>query len=334
MIISKERVSTPTAGIFFRQIAAMVGAGVPIKDALSSVAQDHSDLAALAQRYSYGASAKDGKTDFFHRIFTYLEKKAEPDQNIAAALYSIADEIEKFREFKIAMHQILFVPIMTLIVTGLLLSAIFIFVIPVWQEMFESMYSQLPPLTQMVILCSNFIIDYGIYIAVLLIGGAVFLVIKWESLGDVFSVLPMIRRLFKYQSVVRFTRYLSILLYTETPIEEAAAVAAGEVRTRSHSKTLQQAMQKMTGTDQLSSSLEESGFISNVVGRIINTGERSGTLAETLSSVSVLYEKEADIALARTVFWSDIVIKFIVGIVVGIIVISMYLPIFSMAGVI
>lgn len=332
MIISRRELSVPTAAIFFRQLAAMVAAGVPIRKALYSVAEDNSDVSRLAQSYLDNAITERGNTDFFKRVFNYVEKKSEPDKNIAKALYSIADEIDKYREFKVAMSQILFIPIMTLILSVLVLSVLLVFVVPVWQELFESYSSRLPGPTLLVITISKFIVEFWYIIAGFIFVFVGVLVIKWESLAAVFSLLPIARRLFVYQSVVRFTRYLSVLLHIEVPLKEAATLAADEVRNRTHGKVLKDAVRNMDVTTQLSSPLKLTGYISTVVGQIIDTGEKSGTLTQTLNEVSVLYEKEADIALAKTVYWSDILIKFVVGAIVGTIVISMYLPIFKLAG--
>lgn len=332
MIINKRRLSVPTAAVFFRQVAAMVAAGVPIKEAFTSAAQDKPDVFGLAQSYLGDGVPEKGKIDFFKRVFDYLDKNNGPNKNIAASLYSVADEIDKYRDFKVAMGQLLFVPIMTLMIAGVVLAVLFVFVIPVWQDFFANMPGSLPTATQLLVHINDFVWEYGyifVMVIILIVG---LLIVKWKSLITVLSVFPMARRLFVCQSMVRFTRYLSVLLHIEMPLKEAAVLAAEEVRHRSHANALKQAVQNMTGSDQLNVSLQKLGFITSVVGRILDTGEKSGTLAETLNSVSVLYEKEADIALSKTVYWSDIIVKFVVGAIVGLTVISMYLPIFRMAN--
>lgn len=332
MILNRRQLVIPTAAIFFRQLAAMVGAGVPIREALTSVAEDNTDLSFLADHYLGDNITENERTDFFERVFEYLEKCRQPDKQISTSLYLVADEIDKYRDYKVAMAQLLFVPVMTLVFSLLLLSVLLIFVIPVWQDMFDTMPGQLPGPTQMVLTASHFFTQYAFYIAMIIILIAGLMVIKWDSLTGVFSKLPMARQLLVCQSVVRFSRYLSILLTIGMPLKEASGLAAEEVRNSAHARKLMQAVKNMTGSTRLSTCLKQTGFISGAVQRIIDAGQGSGTLAETLREVSVLYEKEADIALARTVYWSDILIKFIVGIFVGMIVLSMYMPIFKMAS--
>jgi len=219
-------------------------------------------------------------------------------------------------------------------------TILLVYVIPVFAELFAGFGQALPAPTQFVITLSNFTVRFFPLIATVFVG-MIFLIVwlyRTEqgrlAIDGLLLRLPIFGDLFRKSAVARFTRTLGTLVSSGVPILDALAITARTAGNRVVEKAVLATRLSISEGKTIAEPLTASGVFPPMVCQMIAVGETTGALDAMLSKIADFYEEEVDNAIANlTALMEPIVIVFL-GVVIGGLVISMYLPIFQIGAVI
>jgi type IV pilus assembly protein PilC len=212
------------------------------------------------------------------------------------------------------------------------------YVMPTFMEIFKDSGTQLPLATQRLISVVLFLQEYLFYL-LLGLGGVVIVIYqghktawgrKW--LDSIILRVPGIGQVVQRHYMITMTRTLSTTLAGGIPLVPALGMVSEALPNRVWSRKVLEVSGRVQEGVSLAHSLERSGMLPNMSLEMIDVGENSGSLVEMLGEVADFHEDELDLYLGRLTTWVEPIMLLLMGIIVAVIVISMYLPIFHLAG--
>ncbi|MBI3797796.1 MAG: type II secretion system F family protein, partial [Deltaproteobacteria bacterium] len=275
----------------------------------------------------------------FDELYINMVAAGEAGGILDTILTRLAQYIEKAVKLKSKIKGAMIYPASIVTVAIGVTAILLVYVIPVFADMFASFGKELPLPTQIAINISNFTIDYAVYIiaAILsLVFGLRFSsrTVKGRlALDGMLLKLPIFGDLFRKSAVARFTRTLSTLLASGVPVLDALLITGRTAGNKVVEQAVLDARQSISEGKTLSTPLEESQIFPSMVCQMINVGETIGALDTMLLKIADFYDEEVDNAVTNlTALMEPLVIVFL-GVVIGGLVVSMYLPIFKLGSV-
>nr|WP_320012111.1 type II secretion system F family protein [uncultured Desulfobulbus sp.] len=333
--------------IFTRQLSTMIDAGLPLVQCLQILGKQQSNvtfkkvLLAIQNDVETGTTLADSMRKH-PKIFDNLYSNMIEAGELGGILDTILSRLAAFKEKSMALQKkikgAMTYPVICLAISILILIVILVFVIPVFVEMFASMDSALPAVTQLVVDMSDFVKGNIIYM--LIAGIALFYGVKkiYSTEGGRLKIdaillkAPVVGQLTRKVAVSKFTRTLSTMLQSGVPILDALQVVA---RT-SGNKIIERAVFRVSDSiaegRPIAEPLEESGVFPNMVVQMINVGESVGALDTMLEKIADFYDDEVDQAVENLTAMIEPFMMVFLGGMIGGLVVAMYLPIFQMAG--
>lgn len=335
--------------VFSRQFATMINAGVPILQSLQILSEQTENPKLRRRLYSIRADIEGGSSlfdalkkypDIFDSLYTNMVNAGEAGGILDQVLLRLADYIEKAAKLKAKIKGAMIYPGVVVTVAIAVIAVILIFVIPTFKTMFESMGGSLPAPTAFVINLSNFVINNFLY----LLGGAVAAFIgfklfyRWEK-GQILVdrwvlFLPVFGPLLRKAAVAKFSRTLSTMVSSGVPILNALDIVSKTSGNKTVELGVLDARRAIAEGQTLAEPLEETGVFPPMVIHMISIGEATGALDTMLGKIADFYDDEVDVAVESITSLIEPVMIVFLGVVVGGLVISMYLPIFSIADVV
>jgi len=345
----RSRVPLSEVVIFARQLATMIDAGIPILQALEIASEqtDHKQfkkiLRDVAKRVASGSSiyrAMSHHQHVFSEFFVHIVKAGEESGNLDEILDRVAIYLEKteklIRKVKSAMVYPAVVMLMALGITALML----IKVIPVFVDMYAGFDVELPKPTQMLIGTSDFL-RANILMVSMAVGGLIFLFKVFAGTkGGRFFVdavklqLPVFGPLLRKVAVSKFTRTLGTLLRSGVPILRAMDIVAKTSGNNVLEKAIGSCGKSIREGRKISEPLKEVKVFPPMVVRMIAVGEASGEMEKMLAKISDFYDDQVDAAVAGLTSMIEPLVIAFMGIVIGGIVVSMFMPMFQMVNVV
>ena len=331
--------------VFFRQFSVMIDAGLPLVQCLEILAANQENLFFQKCLTGVRTTVEGGSTlsnamrqypKIFDDLTTNMIEAGEAGGILDTILQRLATYVEKNVKLKSAVKSALIYPVSVISIAGLVVGALLKFVVPIFANMFASMSVDLPLPTKIVIGLSNFVKDWWWVVLALLV--IMFLGIKTVrkdpkgryALDKFMLGLPVIGPVLRKIAVARFTRTLGTLITSGVPILEGLAITA---RT-SGNAVLEVALMKVRKAVEegrtIVDPLKESGVFPNMVTQMIGVGEATGAMDAMLQKIADFYEDEVDAATKNMLTLLEPVMIGFLGVVVGGIVISLYMPLFSM----
>ncbi len=339
-----QRVGPKTLAVFSRQFAVLLDAGLPLLQSLEilSVEGQHPGLRKVLLQMRAEVEAGSGLAEAmkrrrraFNDLYVNLVAAGEASGALHTVMDRLATHIEKVAKLRNQVRSALTYPVAILTVAAAVVFLILWKVIPVFQHLFDDMGGNLPILTRIVVGISQFI---GAYVLVLLaLAGAAAFATK-RLLGTrrgrtaadrLLLRLPVAGKLMLRIVAGRTCRTLSILLSSGIPILSAlsiAADAAGNVVVADALRTVRLEVEQGRPINQ---SLRRTGIFPAMLCQIVYVGEQTGTLSPMLTRIADFYEEEVDNDVDSMMKLLEPALISILGVVIGIIVISMYLPMYS-----
>jgi type IV pilus assembly protein PilC len=341
------KVKVKEIAIFFRQFSVMIDAGLPLVQCLEILAANQENqafqktLTGVRTTVEGGATlanAMRGYPKVFDDLTTNMIEAGETGGILDIILQRLATYVEKAVRLKSAVKSALIYPVAVVGIAGLIVAALLKWVVPIFANLFAGLGVALPLPTRIVIGLSAFI---GTFWWVLIAAGVgvVFGLkqIRKHPRGryyfdKVLLHLPVIGSLLRKIAVGRFTRTLGTLITSGVPILEGLAITA---RT-SGNAVLEEALMKVRKAIEegrtIVDPLRECGVFPNMVTQMIGVGEATGAMDSMLQKIADFYEEEVDSATKDMLAMLEPVIIAILGLSVGGIVISLYMPLFAMIG--
>jgi type IV pilus assembly protein PilC len=336
--------------IFSRQVATMLGAGIPLIQSLELIAKGcekpslQNLINGLKSTIEGGvpvAEALQQYPDYFNDLYCNLIAAGEKSGTLDLMFNRIAAYKEKFESIKAKVKKALFYPTAVIIVAFVISSGLLIFVVPQFAELFKSFGADLPMPTRIVMAMSNFMKTYW-WLVFGAIGGAIFAfktALKKSAnfahkMDKVKLKFPIIGDILRKSAIARFARTLSTTFSAGLPLMEALQTVAGATGNWLYFNATEKIRDKVSTGQTLKSAMQESGLFPVMVVQMVGIGEESGTLENMLAKVAGIYEEQVDNAVDSLSSLLEPFIMAILGVMVGGLVIAMYLPIFKLGSIV
>ncbi len=339
------KVKTKEIAIFFRQFSVMIDAGLPLVQCLEILAANQENpafqkcLTGVRSSVESGATLANAMRGFpkvFDDLSTNMIEAGETGGILDTILQRLAQYVEKAVKLRAAVKSALIYPVSVISIAVLIVAALLKWVVPIFANLFAGLGVALPLPTRIVMGLSAFVGHFWW----VFIGGGVGLVFGLKqvnkhpkgkyALDSMLLKAPVIGNLLRKIAVARFTRTLGTLITSGVPILEGLSITA---RT-SGNAVLEQALMKVRKAIEegrtIVDPLKECGVFPNMVSQMIGVGEATGAMDAMLQKIADFYEDEVDAATKDMLAMLEPVIIGILGVCVGGIVISLYMPLFSM----
>jgi type IV pilus assembly protein PilC len=339
------KVKTKDIAVFFRQFSVMIDAGLPLVQCLEILAANQENpsfqktLNGVRQTVEGGATLANAMRQYptvFDDLTTNMIEAGETGGILDIILQRLAIYVEKAVKLRAAVKSALIYPVSVVSLAGLIVGALLKWVVPIFSNLFIGLGVDLPLPTRIVMGLSDFVQHFWWFFFVGLFG-LYFGVkqIRKDPKGRYYFDkmllhLPVLGLLLRKIAVARFTRTLGTLITSGVPILEGLSITA---RT-SGNAVLEEALMKVRKAIEegrtIVDPLRESGVFPNMVTQMIGVGEATGAMDAMLQKIADFYEDEVDSATKDLMAMLEPAIIGMLGVAVGGIVISLYMPLFSM----
>ena len=345
---SRKKPSPEDIAIFFRQLATMLTAGIPLVQSFEIVGAGHEKPSMQTLILDIKSQIESGLTLheafskhplYFDDLSVNLVEAGESAGALETLLDKIASYKEKTEAIKKKIKKALFYPTAVLFVAVIVTAILLIFVIPQFESLFKGFGADLPAFTQMVINLSRFVQTKGWLIALVAgAGGYTFFYMKArsrpmrEAIDRAMLKFPIIGPILVKAAIARFARTLATTFAAGVPLVDALNSVAGATGNIVYETAVMRMKDEVSTGQRLQRAMENTNLFPNMVNQMIAVGEESGSLDQMAGKVADFYELEVDSAVDSMSSLLEPLIMAILGVLVGGLVIAMYLPIFKLGA--
>jgi type IV pilus assembly protein PilC len=341
-------VDSKELAIFTRQFSVMIDAGLPLVQCLEILAGQQENKTFQKILNGTRASVEGGTTlsaamkqydKVFDALYYNMVEAGETGGILDTILQRLSSYIEKNVKLKRAVKSAMIYPIAVLGIAGGVIILLLWKVVPIFITLFNGLGVDLPLPTRIVIMMSNFIGSiYGLLILVFFVG-IIFALKFWYgtpqgryAIDTILLKLPLIGILLRKIAVARFTRTLGTLISSGVPILEGLDITARTSGNAVVERAITATRKAVEAGRSLVDPLKETDVFPGMVTQMIGVGEQTGAMDAMLQKIADFYEDEVDAAVKDLLTALEPIMIVFLGIVVGGVVISMYLPLFSLIG--
>jgi type IV pilus assembly protein PilC len=334
--------------VFTRQFSVMIDAGLPLVQCLEILAGQQENKVFQKVLTGTRGAVEGGSTlsaamrqydKVFDPLYVNLVEAGETGGILDTILQRLSSYIEKNVKLKRAVRSALVYPVAVLLVAGGVIVLLLWKVVPIFATLFAGLGVNLPLPTRIVIALSNFVGSiFGFLILVFFVGTAIGLKVWYGTEGGRMVIdgtllkLPLIGILLRKIAVARFTRTLGTLISSGVPILEGLDITGRTAGNAVIEKALLSVRKGLEAGRNLADPLKDTNVFPGMVTQMIGVGEQTGAMDAMLQKIADFYEDEVDAAVKDLLSALEPMMIVFLGVVVGGIVISMYLPLFSLIG--
>jgi type IV pilus assembly protein PilC len=344
---AKGRVNPRELSIFTRQFSVMIDAGLPLVQCLDILADQQANkafteiLRGVRKTVEGGATLANALREYpkvFDDLFTNMVEAGEAGGILDGVLQRLSTHIEKAVKLRRAVKSALIYPSVVMFIAAGVITLLLWKVVPIFATLFAGLEVALPLPTRIVIGLSNAVASFALPTLIILAVGGYGLKLFYGTpqgrmLIDRFILkLPLIGNLMRKISVGMFTRTLGTLISSGVPMLEAMEITARTSGNAVVEKAVMQVRRAIEAGRTIVDPLRETGVFPNLVVQMIGVGEQTGSLDTMLQKIADFYEDEVDVAVGDLLTAMEPMMILFLGVVVGGVVISMYLPLFSLIG--
>ena len=341
-------VNAKELAIFTRQFSVMIDAGLPLVQCLEILASQQENktfqkvLTATRSQVEGGATlstAMRGSPKVFDPLYTNMVEAGETGGILDTILQRLSSYIEKNVKLQRAVKSALVYPVGVLTVAGGVITLLLWKVVPIFATLFAGLGVDLPLPTRIVIALSNFVGSIFGFLILIGMGAAIVGLKVWYGTpGGKYAIdatilkLPVMGILMRKIAVARFTRTLGTLISSGVPILEGLDITARTAGNAVVERALTKVRKSLEEGKSLTDPLKETAVFPGMVTQMIAVGEQTGAMDAMLQKIADFYEEEVDAAVKDLLTALEPIMIVFLGLVVGGVVISMYLPLFSLIG--
>ena len=343
----QPKVQSADVVVFSRQFATMIGAGLPLIQCLDILQSQQENktfkkiLKEIKENVEAGSTLAEALGKYpqtFDDLFVNMVAAGETGGILDTILDRLSAYMEKAMKLKKQVKSAMTYPVIVLIIAALVIGVILVFVIPVFEKMFADFGGALPAPTQIVVSLSRFAKGNILY----MIGAVVAFVFafrrfykteKGRVLVDNYMLkLPVFGMLLRKVAVAKFTRTLGTMVSSGVPVLDALDIVARTAGNKTVESAIFKVRWAISEGQTMAGPLAESGVFPSMVCQMVAVGESTGALDAMLSKIADYYDDEVDAAVDSLTSMIEPFMMVFLGVTIGGLVISMYLPIFKMAG--
>jgi len=332
--------------MFSQELVALLQAGMPLIEVLETLEEKEAQLPVkktLRKIISYLyeghnlSYALEHIPESFPSLFVATVRSSEKTSSLPEVLARYIVYQSQLEEIKKKVITSSIYPVMLAVVGSLVVLFLMVFVVPSFSHIFEEMGGEIPLMSKLLMRFGGFLNDHfkiflAVFVAVL--GGFSFAAMQPASklwlMRKVWDLPVIGERLHLYQ-LARFYRSLGMLLQSGMPILAALKLVSGLLQESLHEQ-LKQASMNIHEGGSISQAMEKYGLVTPLATRLLRVGERTGQMGEMMERIAAFYEEETVRWIERFVKLFEPLLMIFVGLLVGVIVVLMYFPIFELAG--
>jgi len=342
-----NRITTKDKVVFLRQMATLIGAGLPLAQSLHTVLEQTANKKMQQVVEEIIAKVEGGHTlsdsfgkhpDVFDKVVLALVAAGETSGTLDEALKRVAAQKEKDAAMMSKIRGAMVYPMIVLLVIVGVMIFMLIAVVPQVDKLYKDMHKTLPMLTQVMISVAGFLISYWWAVIIGLgIGGYFFRqYLKTEpgiKLKDTVKLnIPLFNGMFRKLYMARFTRTGQTLLSTGVAMLDMMRISSESVNNTIISKSIDRAAEKVKGGKALSVALKPEDYILPMVPQMIKIGEQSGKIDEMMGKTAQVYEDELDEEIKAISTAIEPVLMVVLAVFAGGMVGAILFPIYSLVG--
>jgi len=332
---------------FTRQLSTMISAGLPLTDALVILEKQTKNrhftrvLAEVVADVEGGMSLSQAMAKHsrvFDVIYIKLVEAGETGGVLDKVLDKLAESLEKEKEFKSKTRGAFIYPSIVIVVMIVVVSVMMIFVIPKLTSLYSEIGASLPLPTRILIALSNFMVSFW-WLLLLMIAGVIYglrVFVRTEQgaqfLSRLVLKLPIWGKIRKTLILSQFTRTLGLLIGTGIPIITALKVVADILADPSYKEGIDFAISRVERGSPLYQPLATNPAFPPIIGQMVRVGEETGKMDEVLIRLSIYFEGESENLVRNLTTALEPIILVILGVGVGILVLSIILPIYNLTS--
>ncbi|HEX8370091.1 MAG TPA: type II secretion system F family protein [Pyrinomonadaceae bacterium] len=348
---AKKRVKAKELSVFTRQFSVMIDAGLPLVQCIDILAQQQQNpffkdvLNQVRQHVEEGStlhSALEKHPKVFDSLYTSMVEAGETGGVLDLILQRLATLIEKVVKLKRSIVSASIYPAAVILVAIAAVAIIMVVVIPQFEQIFLGLLGPgeaLPLPTRIIMAISNFLAGWGgIATLVFLIGAAVGTSYYYKTpkgrhhIDALLLKLPIFGSILRKIAVARFSRILSTLLSSGVPILQSLEITAKTAGNVIVEDAIMKVRAGVERGENFVDPLKATEVFPHMVGQMVGVGEQTGALDAMLGKIADFYEDEVDSAIADLLALIEPALIAFLGVTIGSIVISMYLPLFTLIG--
>jgi type IV pilus assembly protein PilC len=347
----RKKVNSKELAVFTRQFSVMIDAGLPLVQCLDILAEQQQNayfkdvLRQVRQNVEEGATlfaALERHPKVFDSLYTHMVEAGETGGVLDLILQRLATLIEKVVKLKRSIVSASIYPAAVIVVAIAAIAVIMIVVIPQFQQIFIGLLGPgelLPLPTRIVMGISNFLAGWGgLALLVTIIGVSVGTSFYYKTprgrwqIDKILLKLPIFGSILRKVAVARFSRILSTLLSSGVPILQSLEITAKTAGNVIVEDAILKVRAGVERGENFVDPLKATDVFPHMVGQMVGVGEQTGALDAMLGKIADFYEEEVDTAIADLLALIEPVLIAFLGVTIGSIVISMYLPLFTLIG--
>ncbi len=341
-----KKVKPKTLQIFSRQFATMIEAGLNVVTALVILEEQTEDRKFAMIISEVRADVEGGlllsealarHPKIFSRLYISMVEAGEAAGILDIVLDRVAMQIEKETQIKRRVKGAMMYPIMVLAFATLVLCGMLMFLVPIFVDIFKQLGGDLPMLTQIVVGMSNILKSYW-YIIFPGVGGGIYALLRFKKTEKGGRMWDRIRvkapvgigKVVLKVGMARFSRTLSTLIGSGVDIIRALEITGATSGNSLIEDALIVVKERVHQGIPIAVPLSEIAIFPPMVSQMVRVGEETGELEKMLGKIADFYEDEVDSAIATLTSIIEPLMMILVGMMVGVIIISMYLPMFKL----
>jgi type IV pilus assembly protein PilC len=343
----KKRVSDKDIAMFTRQFAVMIDSGLPLVQCLRILAMQQEKasfqqiLLQVQRDVESGLSLSDSMAKHpkvFDSLYVNMVQAGEAGGILDTILKRLSAYMEKIVKLKSSIKSALIYPAVVISVALIAVFLLLWLVIPTFASLFEGLGAELPLLTRLVIGTSHFIARFA-FLIIILVAIIMYSIKKWYDtpagrrfIDQLLLKIPIIGVLLQKIAIARFTKTLSTLISSGIPILEGLDITSRAAGNVIYEETIKKIQKEVEAGKNMTTPMEDSGKFPTMVIQMVNVGEQTGELDSMMDRVATFYEDEVDRSVANLMSLLEPLLLVFLGCTIGTIVVSMYLPMFTLIG--
>lgn len=341
------RITVKDKVVFTRQLATLIGAGLPLSQSLRTVVEQTENKRLQSVIQDIITSVEGGQSlsnsfakhpGVFDNVFLALITAGEASGTLDDSLRRIATQQEKDAAMMSKIRGALTYPIIVLVVIIAVVAFMLITVVPQIEQLYDDLGEQLPFVTQIMVNVANFFTSFW-WLVIIIVGIAIYFFIQFLKTNsgikfkDTFKLaVPLFGKLFQKLYMARFTRTSQTLLSTGVAMLDMLRISSSAINNSIVSKSIDRAADKVKGGKALSDALRPEPYILPLVPQMIKIGEQSGKIDEMMGKTAQVYEDDLDEQIKAISTAIEPVLMVVLAIVAGTIVAAVLLPIYSLVN--
>lgn len=342
-----NRVTTKDKIVFTRQLATLIGAGLPLSQSMRTVHEQtqNKSMQQIVQEIIGDIEGGRSLSDAFNKhpkvfdnVYLALVSAGEASGTLDEALRRVAAQQEKDAAMMSKIKGALTYPIIVLLVIVAVLGFMLVAVVPQVKNLYKDLNKELPLLTKILVDTADFFINYW-WIVIMIIGIGVYFLIQYLKTEagiktkDTFKLnVPMFSGMFRRLYMARFTRTGQTLMSTGVAMLDMLNITSTAVNNTVVAQGIDRAAEKVKGGKSLSSSLRNEDYFLEMVPQMISIGEQSGKIDEMMGKCAQIYEDELDEEIRTISTAIEPVLMVVLAVVAGGMVGAILFPIYSLVN--